>query len=286
MTLTYNLLAKTCPQGVHSKTFTPPPLNSFLSVAEVYDWHYKHSSQHPYYIYYDEVAEAKVTITWRDAVKAVYRIASTISTSLGSKKASSPKPVVGLLCSAGILYHSYCFLLINAYNLFNYVDTLTYVLGVAGIMRAGFPVFLISHRTSPDTLEHIIAKSGVSQILMNAGDKPLFDKLEKARQKLKADISVSYIPSSTQLFAGGDVEAPIIDKPALDDLCLLLHSSGYHRQCFLCLPYLTDGYSGSTALPELNPWTYQMTHTAFWQPCMHLLLISRTDVLGIFDALP
>ena len=95
-----------------------------------------------------------------------------------------------------------------------------------GILRAGFPVFLISNRTSPAGLQHLISKSGVSHILTDEDAPQLKAKLEDVR-KTDPSITVSYIPSWDQLISPElVVKKPQMVQPDLNDLCLVLHSSG------------------------------------------------------------
>lgn len=94
-------------------------------------------------------------------------------------------------------------------------------------MRAGFPIFLISPRTSPVALQHLIVKSRVSHILMNADDKELKARLQSILEDPAIDVTVSFIPSWTQLFtAEYSVQAPPAEKYDLDSLSIVLHSSG------------------------------------------------------------
>ncbi|KDR69563.1 hypothetical protein GALMADRAFT_282566, partial [Galerina marginata CBS 339.88] len=211
-------------QGVNSKTFKPPPINSFLSVPDVYDWHSRHSKNHPFFVYFDEATNENKHLLWGDVVLAIHRIANSISTSLATRKDAVPKPLVGLYSSS---------------------DTLTYILALVGILRAGFPIFLISNRLPHVALHHLIVKSGVSHILTNQDDKELNERLQRACDDSAVDVTVSHIPPWATLFAEANL--------------------------------------GSTALPELNPWTHKMVHTALWQPCQDSIInpgYGERDICG------
>ena len=56
-----------------------------------------------------------------------------------------------------------------------------------GILRAGCPVLLLSHRTSSDSLRHLISISGVSMILSNGEDKELLLKMNQAAASLNLE---------------------------------------------------------------------------------------------------
>jgi len=108
MTRVFNLPRTVCPQGAHSNTFTPAPLphDTYLSLPEVYDWHGEQSGNHPYYVYHDEAKGVKVTINWKDAVQAIYRIANSISSNVKDKEKTKTKPLVGLYSSSGMtIFH-------------------------------------------------------------------------------------------------------------------------------------------------------------------------------------
>lgn len=134
-------------------------------------------------------------------------------------------------------------------------------------------MFLISNRTSPAALEHLLTKSNVSHILMNEGDMQLVTRLEDAKRSLSSDITASYIPSWDQLFSPEfEVEKPPTVQPNLEDMCLILHSSGVFKLSYVCANKgITEraSWTGSTALPDLNLWTHGMVHTSLWQPCMY-----------------
>lgn len=94
----------TCPQGLTSKTFTPPPMGPYMNLPNIFDWHLQNSSQHPFYVFDNETADNDnnvSTITWGEAVKVVYRVANIVSTILDTQKEANSRPVVGLYYSLG-----------------------------------------------------------------------------------------------------------------------------------------------------------------------------------------
>lgn len=96
-----NLPAPICQQGTHSSTFTSPPHDTYLSVPEVYDWHWEHSSSHPFFVYHDD--NKATTVYWKDAAQAVYRIAKALAVELGTRNDAPKKPLVGLYSSSGTM---------------------------------------------------------------------------------------------------------------------------------------------------------------------------------------
>ena len=88
-------------QALSSTTFRPPPLDGSLTIPEAYDWHYKHSPQHPLFIYSDEDGSVN-TIYWPEATKAVHR-AGHVAAKLAAEgsPSSNRRPVFAILAGNG-----------------------------------------------------------------------------------------------------------------------------------------------------------------------------------------
>ncbi|KAJ6491667.1 hypothetical protein C8R47DRAFT_436606 [Mycena vitilis] len=227
-----------CAQGVNSKTFTPPEQS--LTLPEICDWHYKHSKEHPLFVFVDESTEEVTTLPWGTAVEGIYRISRYAIQNVEALKNPTTRPTVGL-CSTS--------------------DPFTYLLSMLGIMRAGYPVFLISSAASPVVLSHLISTSGVSLILTNNDDSELNSKLTAAVTEIGASnpniqpVVASQLPWSQIL--PNSTAASLADNIAskfediaydLDSGCVITHSSG------------------STAMPRLNEFSHKMVATAAWHP--------------------
>ncbi|KAJ7507870.1 hypothetical protein B0H11DRAFT_1969067 [Mycena galericulata] len=218
-----------CVQGANSRTFKPPP-DSSLTVPEICDWHYKHSAAHPLYIHVDEATKEVTTVQWGPAVQGIYRIAHLVQQSVGATKTSERRPIIGLCSTA---------------------DSFTYLLSILGIMRAGYPVFLISPFASPASLRHLINVSGVALIFTNSDDPELHSKLASAVAGIRdTNPSIQHILSWSQIFSSENTpeEGPTVPPHNSESTCIILHSSG------------------STTLPRLNVWSHKMVATALWQP--------------------
>ncbi len=58
----------------NTNTFSQPPLDGSLCTSEIYEWHAQHSPNHPLFQYRVEADDESVTtISYKDAVKAIYR---------------------------------------------------------------------------------------------------------------------------------------------------------------------------------------------------------------------
>ncbi|KAJ7184448.1 hypothetical protein C8R46DRAFT_1185874 [Mycena filopes] len=250
------------PQSVNSKTFTaPPPLSLDLALPELYDWHHKHSAQHPLYVYVDDATDQVTTLPWGTAVQGIYRIAHLVVERVKELKSSELRPTIGL-CSTS--------------------DPLTYLLSMLGIMRAGYPLFLISAHTSPATLKHLIKISGVQLVLANTDDDAELNlKLATAVAELALDsdggkATIAPLLSWSQIFSRENVydEGPAVTNYDSESAALILHSSG------------------STTLPRLNVWTHRMITTSLWQPwygahdiCGEIMSVASVPLSGAGGAM-
>lgn len=118
-------------------------------------------------------------------------------------------------------------------SLIFYVDTVTYVTTEVGILRAGFSVFPISTRNSPEAIAHLLKKTGTSHLLI--GGEPMLQKLATTSlELLRADghreIPSSHMPHFEDLYPRDDPDNEFRHYPPvkfdLDAPSLVLHSSG------------------------------------------------------------
>ncbi|KAJ7356731.1 hypothetical protein DFH08DRAFT_688847 [Mycena albidolilacea] len=198
-----------CPQGLNSKTFTPPPKS--LTVSEICDWHYKHSESHTLYIHVDQATDEVTSVPWKTAVQGIYRISHFVTQNVQALETSELRPTIGL-CSTS--------------------DSFTYLLSILGIMRAGYPVFLISPYSSLAALKHLIETSGVSMILTNTDDLALHSKLYSAVVAVNNNVQTAIISQLqwSQIFSSQTpVEGgPIVPPYDLESASVILHSSGQY----------------------------------------------------------
>jgi acyl-CoA synthetase (AMP-forming)/AMP-acid ligase II len=111
----------------------------------------------------------------------------------------------------------------------------TYVTAEVGILRAGFSVFPISPRNSPEAVAHLLKKTGSSYLLV--GGEPILQKLANtALELLRADghpeIPSSHMPHFEDLYPEDGSDSEFKSYPAVkfdpEATSLILHSSGQH----------------------------------------------------------
>lgn len=105
----YNPAVQTV-QGANSTTFTSPGVDTTLTIPELFEFHAKHSPQHPVFVYADDEQKEHV-IRFPEVYRAI-RKAATISSAhynrlsdyyaeAQSGKSENEPPVIGILATAG-----------------------------------------------------------------------------------------------------------------------------------------------------------------------------------------
>jgi acyl-CoA synthetase (AMP-forming)/AMP-acid ligase II len=114
----------------------------------------------------------------------------------------------------------------------------TYLTTELGILRAGFTVFPVSPRNSPEAVAHLLKKTGANHLLV--GGEPMLHELAMASlELLRADghpgIPLSNMPNFEDLYPQDDSDDEFKHYPVakfdLDAPSLILHSSGQSSGC-------------------------------------------------------
>ncbi|KAI0265422.1 acetyl-CoA synthetase-like protein [Gloeopeniophorella convolvens] len=203
-------------QVLNSQTFEAPPLDDkALTLPDFYDWQYDHSSSHPFFVYEDGPVKVR-TITWAEAVHGIHRAAHLVASRIPPEAAAAAlegRPVIVAALAA--------------------TDTVTYVTTEVGILRAGFAVFPISPRNSPEAIAHLLKKTGTAHLLV--GGEPMLQRLAAAsldllREEGLPDIPFSTMPQFEDIYPEGPSGSEFKRYPKvkfdLDAPSLILHSSG------------------------------------------------------------
>ncbi|THH19547.1 hypothetical protein EW146_g1644 [Bondarzewia mesenterica] len=226
-------------QVLNSATFRAPPLHDrSLTLPDLYDWQYEHSPDHPLFLFEDQPRQLK-TIDWRPAVRAMHRAAHFVASKVPSEVARAAidgRPiVVGTLATT---------------------DTITYVTTEIGIIRAGFAVFPISPRNSPEAVAHLLRKTGTKLLLVSG--EPVLQSLAAAVQEIlnqdeeRLDVIVSGMPLFEDIYPdeifNGNFELYPTVRYDLNAPALIIHSSG------------------STSFPKPIPWFHKNLVTLCYIP--------------------
>lgn len=100
-----------------------------------------------------------------------------------------------------------------------------------GVIRAGFPVFLLSPRNSPPALAHLL-KSTKCQMLVHSTDKfieeVLGETLKLLRDSGEAPMSLCQLPGYSETYGRQDNVQPLprLSNVHADDLAVIIHTSG------------------------------------------------------------
>ncbi|KAJ7233038.1 hypothetical protein C8J57DRAFT_1090832 [Mycena rebaudengoi] len=229
MPLPYSLPKPPQTQARSSHTFRPPPLDGSLTLAQIYDWHFRNTPHHRLFVYAHEEGSTR-TILWREGVRAVYQGARILRDRFKWMPGLSRIPIVSILASS---------------------DTIPYFVLFVSCLRANYLVFPISPRNSPSAVAYLIDKVGVNYLLI--GHEPTMQDISaNAIQILKdqypgtAVPDVSYVPLFEDLFlpqSEGSLAPEDIpyEYHGPDAPALVIHSSG---DCI-----------GSTAFPKPIYWS-------------------------------
>ena len=223
-------------QVLNSSTFKAPPLNDkSLCLPDFYDWQSRNSPSHPFFVYEDGPEKLR-TISWAEAARGIHRAARLVASRVSPEDAAAAlegRPVIVAALAAAGPYPAFPHTHAHIVDL--HVDTVTYVTAEVGILRAGFSVFPISPRNSPEAIAHLLKKTGSKYLLV--GGEPMLQKLAaSALELLRAD-GHSEIPSSDMLhfedlYPHDDLSTEFENYPEvkfdLNAPSLILHSSGQY----------------------------------------------------------
>ena len=92
-------------QVLNSSTFNAPPLgDKSLFLPDLYDWQYRNSPSHPFFVYDDGPGKLR-TITWAEAGRGIHRAAHFISSRVSAggvaARIEGYPIVVAVLAAAG-----------------------------------------------------------------------------------------------------------------------------------------------------------------------------------------
>lgn len=199
------------PQGAHSSTFTPPPVDGSLFLPEIYDYLGENSPDHPIFVYDDK--STLHTITWSQVARAIHNAARLVEGHIRSGDKNKNSTVVAILSTS---------------------DFITNFVLVAGIMRAGYQAFPISTRNSAVGIAHLVRTTRVKYMFV--GETPTNQRLAAATcaqpsidGPVGSYMTVHSMPLFDALFLPSDAPfvplSPMV-HPHPKHGGLILHSSG------------------------------------------------------------
>ncbi|KAG7441925.1 acetyl-CoA synthetase-like protein [Guyanagaster necrorhizus] len=180
-----------------SLTFTRPPFDGSLTYPEVFDYNAQRNPDHPVFQFYDQDHIQK--ITWSEVTKAIHAAGRVVLHHVVRKDSI---PVVGVLANA---------------------DSITFLTVVCGIIRAGYTAFPISTRNSPAGVAHLLASTGYEYLFVSA------DSAMQEIARMQDGINLIPMPTFEDLYLNNDSEPLPHVRPDLEQLALIIHSSGSTR---------------------------------------------------------
>ena len=161
------------------------------------------------------------------------------------------------------------------------LDTITYFTTMVGIVRAGYAVFPISPRNSPEAVADLLSKTAATHILVGA-EQSLQDLTASALQVMAANCAAplphySPMPSFEDIYVDDsdhDFKPLPPFKPDWCDPAIIMHSSGMRRpQYFMPASLMSRLLSGSTKFPKPILWTHYRIFLLALTPCTPLHLV-------------
>ena len=256
--------------GIESITFTPPTLDVSVPLPELYDWQYRHSPDHPVFIF-DNPSSSKpndiCVYTWKTVVPVIHRTGRHILSLFNFTLPLDPEhtPVIAVLAAAGI--RTPIWPKTSTYWQLVSPDTFTYLTVNLSVLRTGATLFPISPRNSAPAIAHLMETTGVTAILV--GDEPSLKRLAAAafdiiRNSGGSPPNVAQMPAFDDIFLTRSTTVIDTDEfiPPLgwrrqDRAGLIVHSSGPSRDYQICIRS-THGElnAGSTEWPKPVYWSY------------------------------
>ncbi len=212
------------PQGRSSLTFTPPPVDGSLTLAEIIDYNGKHSPNHPLFRYEDPDSDDVHTILWSEGVAAVHTAGQHLQKYLASEACPV---VVGILANSGTLsfkYHGTTMLKSSP------ADTLTFFATIVGIMRLGHIPFPISIRNSAPAVAYLM-KATNSKYLVVTADATV-QKIADMVCHYNVDeriITTIPMPIFRDIYVSSYEPLPPFKQPDWTETSFIMHSSGTTR---------------------------------------------------------
>ncbi|TCD61298.1 putative NRPS-like protein biosynthetic cluster [Steccherinum ochraceum] len=190
-----------------STTFKEPPLDGSLTIPDLWDWHLKHSPDHPLFHYADTDATVK-TLCWAEATRAMHAAGQLINSRL---KQHGSRQTMAILAAG---------------------DYITFLLVLMGMLRLGHNVFIVSPRNSPAAVAHLLVEIGVTHLVVgpeegirNSSQIALTELADKGLNVPE----VSVMPTPDEIFnlsTASDFSFLPPVQMKLSDPAIVLHTSG------------------------------------------------------------
>ncbi|TFY77866.1 hypothetical protein EWM64_g6143 [Hericium alpestre] len=220
-------------QGMNSSTWQAPPLDGSLTLPEIFEYHSRHSPEHPLFVYPNDLQEPQY-ILYPEVYRGMRKAAKLVSTHYQHVQqkydpdGGDDAPIVGILATAGTHRVEKSVTELTKCGL---PDSITYFTLMMGIMLLGFTPFPISTRNSAAGVAHLVRTTGVLRLFVSPD--PAMQRLSKETIGILAEDSIAVklipIPQFEDFYNGSNEDERVsFNKLRNDKLALILHSSGEH----------------------------------------------------------
>ncbi|KAI5992475.1 hypothetical protein EDD15DRAFT_2168052 [Pisolithus albus] len=190
--------------------FTTPPLDGSLCISQIYDFHAHHSPDYPLFRY-ARSSLGRHELTWSNVTLGIHGAAKMAVEALKVDSNSGPTgTTVGILGVA---------------------DSITYLMHLFGVMRAGFVPFPISPRNLPTATSYLLTQTGTKSLYVGR-DLATRDTVSSVLEMHPGDLRILDMPTFNDFYSvvdhlplNRDMLPPMVTPDMLSP-CLILHSSG------------------------------------------------------------
>ncbi|THH13763.1 hypothetical protein EW146_g6494 [Bondarzewia mesenterica] len=195
-----------------TSTFAPPPVDDSLSIPQLFDFHSIYSASHPLFAFSSPTGQSE-TLSWSSVASAIRRNTSRVLRDTpcfeGEFMSSGHTHPVAILAHA---------------------DSISYMILIVSIMRAGLVPFPISPRCSPAAVQHLL-KTTKTVCVYVSGDEAIQSLMNAALIDLPTDrVTVLPMPVSEDLWTDSESSVKGVEDitsaspPDLDGPAVILHS--------------------------------------------------------------
>ncbi|KAJ7765663.1 hypothetical protein B0H16DRAFT_1717582 [Mycena metata] len=193
------------PQGTHSSTFFPAPLDGSLTFPQLLDRQLAQSPDHPVFIY-DNPQGIIVSITFSQYIHAVHAAGRLILRETVPRSSNGQVTVIGIFANA---------------------DTVSYCMMVAAVMRAGLIPFCISPRNAAPGLANLLEKAGPTAVYVSPDLKSILgEALTICGKALAIFEALTFDRVHDRSMENPFELLPPLSTAAMESTGIILHSSG------------------------------------------------------------
>ncbi|KAI0629575.1 acetyl-CoA synthetase-like protein [Trametes polyzona] len=214
-------ISRPTPQGVNHPTFHPPPFDHGLSIPGLYEYHAKHSPEHPVFSHADPATGALRDITFAEAWSSIRAVADVVSARLSRRPGLEDTPSCdGAHCTDGR----------TVVGVLALSDAVSYVYILVALMGLGYTAFPLSTTDNAEAVAHLLEVEGVTRLFVSEDAEMQAVALEAKELLNEKGIVLELLPMVVpEEYASAtphDERWKEFGRVVDDEPALILHSTG------------------------------------------------------------